>query len=92
MQSDIWYDDGNIILQTQKNQLKVYCGILEKASSVFRNMLSLPQPLSTAEIGSIDEHPIVHLSDSSEAMKHILRAILRRECVVRCGLSQFSHK
>ena len=72
--SDIWYDDGNVVLQAQNTQFKVYRGILAQSSPVFKDMFSFPQPpLEDAQL--VDGCPVVHLSDSAEEVRYILRAL-----------------
>ncbi|KZP13123.1 hypothetical protein FIBSPDRAFT_835403 [Athelia psychrophila] len=75
--SDIWYDDGNIILQAESYQFKVYRGVLAQRSSVFKDMFSLPQPpLKDSDL--VEGCPVVHLSDGWIELRYILRSILRR--------------
>ncbi|KAF8145623.1 hypothetical protein K438DRAFT_1425906, partial [Mycena galopus ATCC 62051] len=41
---DLWFEDGNIVIQAGNSQFRVYRGVLAKRSSVFQDMLSSPQP------------------------------------------------
>ncbi|KZP30457.1 hypothetical protein FIBSPDRAFT_926324 [Athelia psychrophila] len=78
VRSDIWYDDGNVILQAGCTQFKLYRGVLGENSSVFKDMFSFPQPpLVGTEL--VDGCPVVHLSDSAEDVKYVLQAICPRE-------------
>lgn len=84
VRSSIWYDDGNIVLQAERTQWKVYKGVLAQSSSIFRDMLSFPQPPSDdAEL--VEGCPVVQLSDSAEEVEFVLRAICHRECVTSCS-------
>ena len=74
VRSDIWYDDGNIVLQTQHTQFKVYRGILAQSSPVFKDMFMLPQP-TAEDIQLVDGCPVVHLSDSAAELSYVLRAL-----------------
>ncbi|EAU85853.1 hypothetical protein CC1G_05070 [Coprinopsis cinerea okayama7 len=40
----VWYDDGNVILQVENRQFRVHKSILSKHSPVLRDMFSMPQP------------------------------------------------
>ena len=80
VRSDIWYADGNVILQAEGVQFKVVKSILAQNSSVFEDMFSLPQPPPSG-MDTVDECPIVHLSDSAEEVGYILKALFKNECV-----------
>ncbi|KDQ56618.1 hypothetical protein JAAARDRAFT_131820 [Jaapia argillacea MUCL 33604] len=74
--SDIWYEDGSVILVAEATGFKVYKGVLAANSEVFRDMFDLSVP-STG--GSVDGCPIVLLSDDALDVKHLLNALLDRE-------------
>ncbi|KAF7973894.1 hypothetical protein HWV62_14032 [Athelia sp. TMB] len=76
VQSDIWYDDGNIILQAENTRFKVYRGILMENSTVFRDMFSMPQP-STGETDMVEGCSLVRLHDSAEEVGYMLDALFR---------------
>lgn len=83
VRSDVWYDDGNIILQAEQVQFKVLRSILAEISSVFRDMFSLPQPtVAQYEAEMVYGCPIVHLSDSAEEVQLVLEAIFKRKLVI----------
>ncbi|KAF7326808.1 hypothetical protein MSAN_02496200 [Mycena sanguinolenta] len=69
---ELWFDDGNIILQAGNSQFRVYRGILAARSTVFQDMLSLPQP-PDSEL--VDGCPTVRLPDSERDVTVFLRAI-----------------
>ncbi|KDQ56532.1 hypothetical protein JAAARDRAFT_294594 [Jaapia argillacea MUCL 33604] len=73
--SDVWYDDGNVILVAGSTQFKIFGGILSENSPIFRDMFSLSTP-SASE--TIDGCPVVHLSDTAEEVEHMLRALHNR--------------
>lgn len=75
--SDIWLEDGNIIIQAETTQFKVYRGVLSMHSSVFKGMLSTPQPSSEAE-GTVEGCPVIYASDSAVDVAIILRALFLR--------------
>lgn len=82
---EFWYEDGSIILVARDVEFRVFKGILAEHSPVFRDMFSLPQPQGDASSStgtSRDvEHPcpIVHLSDSPEDLRHVLRAYMPKD-------------
>ena len=65
---EFWFADGTISLVASGVEFRVYKGILEAHSPVFADMFSLPQPLS-------DARPVVHLTDSVQDLRHVLRAL-----------------
>lgn len=94
----LWFEDGNILLRAEGVLFKVYKGFLCKQSSVFADMLSLPQP-STAAEDLCDGCPIVRMSDSSAALEVFLSAMFDYEYVstirgkpVLATLLSISHK
>ncbi|KAF7966722.1 hypothetical protein HWV62_37289 [Athelia sp. TMB] len=62
-QSDIWFEDGNIVIQAERTQFKVYRGVLVEHSSVLKDMFLVPQPPSGGK-GSVEGCPVVQVSDS----------------------------
>lgn len=74
----IWYDDGNVILQAESTQYKVYRGVLAQSSSVFRDMFSFPQP-PASDAETIEGCPVVRLSDSAEEVTYVLQAIFEQK-------------
>ncbi len=78
---EFWYSDGNIILVARDVEFRVYKGLLADHSSVFRDMFSLPQPLTDAPSSSALEEstcPVVNLYDSPSDLRHVLRAYMPR--------------
>lgn len=76
---EFWYSDGSVILVAQDVEFRVYKGLLAEHSPVFSDMFSLPQPPPASEpvaTLSVDACPIVHLSDSSEDLRHVLHAYM----------------
>ncbi|KAF7983680.1 hypothetical protein HWV62_19587 [Athelia sp. TMB] len=80
VRSDIWYDDGNVILQAEGTLFKVHRGVLARSSSVFEDMFSFPQPPST-DAEMLDGCPIVQLSDSAKEVQYVLEGIFERKYV-----------
>ncbi|RDB15227.1 hypothetical protein Hypma_004726 [Hypsizygus marmoreus] len=71
--SDIWFNDGTIILEAENTQFRVYRGLLEKHSSVLKDIFAGLQYKS--RVVSVDGCPVVHLSDRSQDVHHLLHAL-----------------
>lgn len=69
---DLWFEDGNVILQAEQSFFRVYTGILSARSTVFRDMFSFPQP-ETEDL--MEGCPIIVLHDSAEDVNYFLKAI-----------------
>ncbi|KDQ56535.1 hypothetical protein JAAARDRAFT_58838 [Jaapia argillacea MUCL 33604] len=70
--ADVWFDDGNVILIAESTQFKVFRGILSASSPIFQDMFSLSTEVPEE---SIDGCPVVHLSDTTADVSHMLRAL-----------------
>ncbi|KAH8826498.1 hypothetical protein DL96DRAFT_1608158 [Flagelloscypha sp. PMI_526] len=71
--SDLWFEDGNLIVRAGGRLFKVYRGILAAQSPVFSDMFSLP-PTHDQEI--LDGCPLVELLDDPDSVEFFLRAVL----------------
>ena len=82
--SEFWFEDGTIILVARHIQFRVYRGPLSQHPSVFCDMFSLPRPEDVVPSGLsslivVDRNndcPVVHLDDSPEDVRHMLRAVV----------------
>ncbi|KAJ6589884.1 hypothetical protein DFH09DRAFT_1027021 [Mycena vulgaris] len=70
--TDVWYEDGSVVLQAQDTQFRVHWGVLAQHSPFFRDMKSLPQP---PDQPSLEGCPIVEIPDSSLDFEHLLKAL-----------------
>lgn len=86
-----WFDDGNILLQAEDTLFRVYKGILRKASAVFDDMLSFPQPEAglNPRLGDnltvgIDERscPVVEMHETAKDIELFLCAVHNPRYVV----------
>ncbi|KAL7411854.1 hypothetical protein BDY24DRAFT_395062 [Mrakia frigida] len=67
--------EGDVVLQSSDNVLfRVQRFYLQAASTVFRDMLAIPQPPSNGS----SSPPVVKLEESSKDLKHFLHAVLGR--------------
>jgi hypothetical protein len=69
---DLWFNDGSIILNAEKTLFRVHQSILSKHSTVFSDMLSIPQPSNRA---TIEGCAIVQLPDSAIDVACLLKAL-----------------
>ncbi|KAH9910893.1 uncharacterized protein B0H18DRAFT_836473, partial [Fomitopsis serialis] len=74
--ADFWYEDGNIIIVAQEVGFRVYKGFIASRSEVFRDMISLAQPvLDSSCEGTLDGCPYVHVSDTAAEIRSLLRIL-----------------
>ncbi|KZP26080.1 hypothetical protein FIBSPDRAFT_1041132 [Athelia psychrophila] len=72
IRSKPWFEDGNIVLETERVQFKVYKGILAANSAIFRDMFAIAQ----AQEGELVEGcPVVHLADKPKDLGHVLEVL-----------------
>ncbi|KAI0826509.1 hypothetical protein BC628DRAFT_1320092 [Trametes gibbosa] len=73
--SELWFDDGNLVLVAGDVEFKVYRGPLIAHSPIFKDMLSLPQP-GGQDRSSEDACPVIPLHDSVDDLRHALRVFV----------------
>ena len=69
---EIWFSDGNVVLETKGHVFRVYRGQLAHNSEVFRDLFTIPQPMP---VDTFDGCPVVHLTDHPVELRHLLRVI-----------------
>ncbi|KAJ6606966.1 hypothetical protein B0H10DRAFT_1819191 [Mycena sp. CBHHK59/15] len=69
---DLWFPDHGLVVQAENKIFRVSGGILAARSSVFKDMLSIPQPDNQP---LIEGCPTVLLHDSGEDVQYFLKAI-----------------
>lgn len=72
--NEVWFDDGNIVLQAGDTLFKVYRGILSRESPFFRDMFSLPQS-DTTMADCYDGCMVIPVHDKPDEMKKFLAAV-----------------
>ncbi|KAJ7931699.1 hypothetical protein B0H13DRAFT_2308408 [Mycena leptocephala] len=70
--SDIWHNDGSVVLQPGNTQFRVHWSVLALHSSFFRDMQGLPQP---PDQPSVEGCPVVELPDDTEDVEYLLKAL-----------------
>ena len=86
--SEIWFEDGNVVLQAENMQFKVHRGMLARNSSIFNDMFSVPQP-PIPEEESVEGCVVIHLPDSAHDLEIVLRALIERGCVYRSAIDVY---
>ncbi|TCD65546.1 hypothetical protein EIP91_002510 [Steccherinum ochraceum] len=71
--SEVWFEDGNIILVAGDEGFRVFRGILAKQSPVFAGMFKLPPPSPRRQV--YEGCPVVVMPDAALDMRHFLAAL-----------------
>ena len=76
--AEFWFDDGTVILVARGVEFRIYGGLLAHHSPVFKELLAQahPPPTPSSAGGDTSSCPVVHLSDSPEDLRHLLRAYM----------------
>jgi hypothetical protein len=78
---DLWFEGGNLVIRAEDTVFKVLAAQLSVTSSVFKDMLDVPQPdASLAE--TYEGIPFVFLPDSAFDVGQLLKAMLYLGCVL----------
>jgi hypothetical protein len=72
---DLWLDGGNLVIRAENTVFKVLAAQLSIASSIFKDMLSVPQPADgTTE--NFEGLPFVRLPDTAFDVTQFLKALV----------------
>ncbi|KAJ7132701.1 hypothetical protein C8R46DRAFT_923984 [Mycena filopes] len=71
--SDIWFDDGNLVVQAENTQFRLFKGTLCSSSEVFKDLVEEMDDLCVE-----DGTPLLLLSDSAVELTYVLRTIFHR--------------
>lgn len=74
--TDLWFEDGNIVIQAEQTVYKLHRSILCRNSPLFADTLSLPQSAELEADESYDGHPILRLQETADDMSVFLQALL----------------
>jgi len=74
---DLYFEDGSVILSAKDADgalvyFRIHKSVLERQSSVFKDMFSVPSP---AETDLYDGLPLVHVHDDSKELKEFLQVM-----------------
>lgn len=78
IETELWFDDGNIILVAEDTPFKVHRGQLSQRSQVFRDILLIPQPRVPDGSDVMDGVPLIHVSDTWKDLSYVLSALYNR--------------
>jgi len=70
--SDVWRNDGNVVLQAETTQFRVHWSVLSLHSPFFRDMRDLPRPNDQP---TVEGCPVIELHDPAEDVEHLLNAL-----------------
>lgn len=76
--SDVWFEDGNIVIVAQNTGFCVHRSVLSHRSPIFCDVFSTgthPPPDNSTTAETFSGLPVVHVSDNADDMRFILRAI-----------------
>jgi hypothetical protein len=77
---ELWFPDGNLVFRAENMLFRVYRGVLANKSTIFADMLAVPQP--SADDGETFEGcPVVVLSDSAVDVRRFFGVLHDSECV-----------
>ncbi|KAJ7729964.1 hypothetical protein B0H16DRAFT_1586082 [Mycena metata] len=71
VRSDVWFEDGTVVLQAETTLFRVYRGVLAAQSPIFRDTFAIPQP-PTPE--TYEGCPLVVLPDAPGELRYFLMA------------------
>ncbi|KAI0669065.1 hypothetical protein C8Q78DRAFT_978671 [Trametes maxima] len=71
--AEFWLDDGSVILVARQVGFRVYRGLLASQSRVFRDVFSSS---SSSASETYQGCPLVHVSDSPQDLRHLLRVLI----------------
>ncbi|KAJ6497138.1 hypothetical protein C8R47DRAFT_1041832 [Mycena vitilis] len=73
---DLWFEDGNIVVQAEDYQFCLLKSFLTRKSSVFQDTFSIPQPEESERINGC---PVVRIYDSAVDAVHFFSALFDPE-------------
>ena len=73
--SELWFDDGTIVIVAQSVEFRVYKGQLARRFDVFKDLDTFPQSTVNFEHGSGFPCPVLHVTDSARDWRNLLRML-----------------
>jgi hypothetical protein len=79
--TELWFDDGNVVLRAESTCFKVHRSVLASHSPVFKDMFDMPKP-EGEEKKLLSACPVVQLYDSSEDIHCLLKFFYGKKWVL----------
>ncbi|KAL6303479.1 hypothetical protein BKA93DRAFT_735036 [Sparassis latifolia] len=75
-QGEPWFDDGNLVLLTDKPPVafKVHRGVLARHSEIFQSMFEMPSPSQT-DVETLDNCQVVRMYDLPVELSSLIKAL-----------------
>ncbi|TFK87588.1 hypothetical protein K466DRAFT_490528 [Polyporus arcularius HHB13444] len=73
--TDLWLEDGNVVIVAQDTAFRVHRGLLSRHSEVFGGLFALAQPDAQDAVELCGGCPVVRIPDSSHDFRHLLHAL-----------------
>jgi hypothetical protein len=82
VQAEVWFEDGNLVLEAEASgvQFKVHQGVLASNSVIFADMFKIARP-DSGDLGSM-QCPVVVMHDDAKDLEYVLRALYDLRCVL----------
>lgn len=77
---DLWFEDGNVVIQAEDYQFCLFKSFLTTRSPIFQDTFSIPQPEDAERINGC---PVVRIYDSATDAAHFFKAIFDTEYVAQ---------
>ncbi|KAK7691527.1 hypothetical protein QCA50_004926 [Cerrena zonata] len=74
--SDIWFDDGNLVIQAGDQLFRVYKGMLTSISPVFKDLFLVAVP-SSEDPEMIDGCPVIRVPDPSDEFHSLMKVLFQ---------------
>lgn len=78
---EYWFQDGSVVLAVERHGFRVHQGVLSINSAFFAELFSIPQPKNQE---TVDGCPVVHMQDSLDEIRHLLRIVYKPRKYVLC--------
>lgn len=75
IRSEIWYKDGNIILEAEGTQFRVHRSLLAKHSSVFKDVFDVLDASPPPDEHTVEGCSIVRLAETARDVGHLLNGL-----------------
>ncbi|KAH9922101.1 uncharacterized protein B0H18DRAFT_1019106 [Fomitopsis serialis] len=69
---ELWFSDGNLMLEANGHVFRIYQGLLAQNSEVFRDLFTTPR---STYVETFEGCRVFHLTDRPEDLRHLLRVV-----------------